>query len=288
MVKDSHESASGLRAVGSFGAINAFALPLASMHHCAGFPPSVFSPAPPAMQFYFPTSLNLGQEHSEGFHQELLRGLTHKLNNLLAVIQGFSSLILMTEDLDPSVSENMQHIREASVGVTNLSERIRAAGGCAKLSPQALNLNEYLGLIEGSVMDPFQKAGVQLEADVQQGLPPILVDSSKFKELLLELLKNAAEAAQKGGGRCALKICGPGVITPAEQRRVDILVSNTGSQIPPEKMQEVFRPFHGSKNSNHLGLGLTIAAMLSHQMSIQLGVASENNTTTFWLSCPTA
>ena len=57
------------------------------------------------MQFYFPTSLNLGQENSEGFHQELLRGLTHKLNNLLAVIQGFSSLILMTEDLDPSVTE---------------------------------------------------------------------------------------------------------------------------------------------------------------------------------------
>ena len=151
-----------------------------------------------------------------------------------------------------------------------------------------LYLNEYLGLIEGAIMDPFQKAGVQLEADVQPGLPAILVDSSKFKELLMELLKNAAEAAQKGGGRCALKICGPGVITPAEQRRVDVLVSNTGSQIPPEKIQEVFRPFHGSKNSNHLGLGLTIAAMLSHQMNIQLGVASENNTTTFWLSCPMA
>jgi C4-dicarboxylate-specific signal transduction histidine kinase len=182
----------------------------------------------------------------------------------------------------------MQHIREASVGVTNLSERIRAAGGCAKLSPQALNLNEYLGVIEGAVMEPFQKEGVQLEADVQAGLPPILVDPTKFKDILVELLRNAAEAAAKGGGRCALKICGPGTITPAEQRRVDILVSNTGSQIAPEKMQEVFRPFHGSKNSNHLGLGLTIAAMLSHQMSIQLGVASENNTTTFWLSCPVA
>ena len=69
---------------------------------------------------------------------------------------------------------------------------------------------------------------------------------------------------------------------------MDVLVSNTGSQIAPEKIQEVFRPFHGSKNSNHLGLGLTIAAMLSHQMNIQLGVASENNTTTFWLSCPMA
>ncbi len=241
-----------------------------------------------AMQFYFPTSLNLSTETSEGFHQELLRGLTHKLNNLLAVIQGFSSLILMTDDLDPNVAENMQHIREASVGVANLSERIRSAGGCAKLSPQSLSLSEYLTAIEGSIMEPFQKAGVQLEADVQPGLPPIQVDPTKFKDVLVELLKNAAEAAQKGNGRCALKICGPGVITPAEQRRVDILVSNTGSQIAPEKIQEVFKPFHGSKNSNHLGLGLTIAAMLSHQMNIQLGAASENNTTTFWLSIPIA
>jgi C4-dicarboxylate-specific signal transduction histidine kinase len=240
------------------------------------------------MQFCNPTSLNLDNEHREGFHQELLRGLTHKLNNLLAVIQGFSSLILMQEDLDPSVSENMQHIREASVGVTSLSERIRAAGGCAKLSPRALNLYEYLGVIEGAVMEPFRREGVQLEVDVQVGLPPILVDPTKFKDILVELLNNAAEAAAKGGGRCALKICGPGTITPAEQRRVDILVSNTGSQIAPEKMQEVFRPFHGSKNSNHLGLGLTIAAMLSHKMSIQIGVASENNTTTFRLSCPMA
>ena len=81
-----------------------------------------------------------------------------------------------------------------------------------------------------------------------------------------------------------------GMVKLAEETfgRVDILVSNTGSQIAPEKMQEIFRPFHGSKNSNHLGLGLTIAAMLSHQMNIQLGVASENNTTTFWLSCPMA
>src|SRR5687768_18623743 len=100
------------------------------------------------MQFVFPTSLQLGHEHSDGFHQELLRGLTHKLNNLLAVIQGFSSLVLMNEDLDPGVAENMGHIREASVGVASLSERIRSAGGCAKITLQPLGLNEYLGVVE--------------------------------------------------------------------------------------------------------------------------------------------
>ena len=53
-------------------------------------------------------------------------------------------------------------------------------------------------------------------------------------------------------------------------------------------MQEGVRPFHGAKDGNHLGIGLGIAAMLSHQMGIQLAIASENNTTTLWLSCPTA
>jgi C4-dicarboxylate-specific signal transduction histidine kinase len=85
-----------------------------------------------------------------------------------------------------------------------------------------------------------------------------------------------------------LKIVGPGSITPAEQRRVDILISNTGSTIAPDKLPQVFRAFYGSKSSNHLGLGLTIASMLCHQMGVQIGIASENNTTTVWLSCPMA
>jgi signal transduction histidine kinase len=149
-------------------------------------------------------------------------------------------------------------------------------------------VGDYLPAIENSINEPFIKAGVPFAIEVQPGLPAILVDPTKFKDVLMELLKNAAEAAQKGNGQALLRAYGPGYITPAEQQRVDILVSNTGSEIPADKLQENFRPFTGSKNSNHLGLGLTIAAMLCHQMGIQIGVGSENNTTTLWLSCPLA
>ena len=241
------------------------------------------------MQFAFPTNLNLSRENnSEAFHPDLLRGMTHKLNNLLAVIQGFSSLILMGDDVDPGVLENVQHINEASKGMSALSERIRSAGGCSKVNLQSLALGDYLSLVDASVREPFNKSGVPLDVEVQANLPPVTVDPTKFKDVIMELLRNAAEAAQKGNGRALLRVCGPGVITPASERRVDILVSNTGSTIPPDKLQEIFRPFSGSKTSNHLGLGLTIAAMLCHQMNLQLGVHSENFTTTFWLSCPTA
>jgi signal transduction histidine kinase len=240
------------------------------------------------MQFTFPTALNLSQETGDGFHQELLRGLTHKLNNLLAVIQGFSSLILMNEDTDPGVLENVQHINEASKNMSALSERIRSAGGCAKVSLQPLVLADYFPVVAASLQEPFLKAGVPFEIDAPAGAPAVMVDPTKFKDVLLELLKNAAEAAVKGNGRAMLRVCPPGVVTPASERRVDVLVSNTGSSIAPDKLGEVFRPFVGAKNSNHLGLGLTIAAMLCHQMNLQLGVHSENFTTTFWLSCPAA
>lgn len=241
-----------------------------------------------SMHFVYPTNLNLGPQSADGYHQELLRGLTHKLNNMLAIIQGFSSLILMNDDLDPAVLENMQHIKEASVNISGLSERIRAAGGCAKVTLQPLNLNEYLTVVSGSLQEPFSKSGVLFDLEVAPGLPPVLVDPSKLKELLVEILKNAAEAVQRTGGRALMQVHGPGVITPASEGRVDILVSNTGSSIPPEKQSEIFRPFTGTKASMHLGLGLTIAAMLSHQMNIRLGVNSQDNATTFWVSVPVA
>jgi len=240
----------------------------------------------PAMQFVFPTHLNLGEQTAEGFHQELLRGLTHKLNNMLAIIQGFSSLILMNDELDASVLENMQHIKEASVSISGLSERIRAAGGCAKVSLQSLSLQEYLTVVDTALREPFAKAGVPFEIEMASDLPHVEVDPTKMKELLLEILKNAAEAAQKGGGRALMQVTGPGVISPMEEGRVDILISNTGSEISPAKTPDIFRPFSGSKNSHHLGLGLTIAAMLAHQMDMRLGVSSNDNTTTFWVSVP--
>jgi len=243
----------------------------------------------PAMQFVFPAHLqNLGYQNPDGYHQELLRGLTHKLNNLLAIIQGFSSLILMNEDLDPGVQENMQHIKEASVNISALSERIRAAGGCAKVNLQPIHLSEYLNVIDVALREPFAKTGVPFELHVSPNLPQVNVDPSKLKDLLLEVLRNAAEGAQKNGGRAMMQITGPGQIASENDRRVDILISNTGSDVPPDKAMDIFRPFHGTKNSHHLGLGLAIATMLCHQMNLRFGVNSQNNTTTFWVNVPVA
>jgi signal transduction histidine kinase len=202
------------------------------------------------------------------------------------VIQGFSSLILMQDDLDATTLENAKHIKDAGDNSKLLFERILTAGGCASTSPQPISLNEFIGHAQTSFGTVCEKNGVPLTMNVAPGLPQIEADTTKLKELLLELVSNAAEAAGKGGGEVMVEVMPPGQATSAEQNRVDFFVRNTGLELSAEEMEKIWHPFYTNKESHHFGIGLAIAGVLSQQMGMRLGVQSGSGTTTFWLSCP--
>lgn len=239
--------------------------------------------------YLFPDKLDLqGTAHGEYF-TAYLRGLTHKLNNMLAVFQGFSSLLLMNDNLDSSAKESLGHIRSASQNAQSLSERIVPAGGCAKLTLQRISLAEWLPMVDRALREPFQKLGVPFELRADPELPAVEADSGRFKEILVELCKNAAESARESGlpGDCSLEIYGPGRSPEGSQNRIDIFIHNPGV-IREDRAHEIFKPFVSTKDGSHFGLGLTLAANLAHQMGMTLGGKSENNRTTFWLSVPVA
>jgi signal transduction histidine kinase len=221
------------------------------------------------------------------FFNVLMRGLTHKQNNFLAVIQGFSSLILMTDGLDPSVKENLDHMKEASQGAAGLAERILAATGCVRLTLQPLNLRDYIPLIEGNLRAPCSKVGVTCQINVAADTPPVLADNGRLKDILCEIITNAAEAAGPQGA-VALDILAPGNVAESRPGCVDIFVRNSGPAISPDKLKEVFKPFHSTRDSKHYGIGLTISAVLLSQMNATLGIRSDATATTVWISLPVA
>ncbi|MES2709256.1 MAG: HAMP domain-containing sensor histidine kinase [Verrucomicrobiota bacterium] len=222
------------------------------------------------------------------FFNSLIRGLVHKQNNFLAVIQGFSSLIRMDEDLDATTKENLDHMKEAAQGAAVLAERILAAGGCVRITPQSVQLKDYLVLMDATLRAPFLKLGVPFQINIAPRLPAVLVDSGRFKEIICDLLLNAAEAVAASGepGAAALDILPPGQIPESRPGCVDILVRNTGTPIPPAKLKEVFKPFASTRDSKHFGIGLVVAAVMASQMGATLGAKSDWEATTFWLSVP--
>lgn len=249
---------------------------------------NVIETSPPDTSgFTFARGLDTDGTFAGEFYGDLLRGMTHKLNNLLAVIQGFSSLIMMNDKIDGSLKENLDHMKEAAQNASGLSEQILSAGGCARITLQSLNLSEYLPMIDSNLRLPFVENEVPFEMNLAPGVPPVMADSGRLKEVVIELLKNAAEAA-KGSGEATLDVFAPGTVDGGDSKCVDIFIKNTGSTIPEEKMADLFKPFNSTKDSVHYGIGLTTAAIVAAQMQIRLGIKSEPNAVTCWLQVPIA
>ncbi len=237
-------------------------------------------------EFFFADELTLDQSPTRRYYEGVLRGLTHKSNNFLAVIQGFSTLILMQDDLDPQLRENLGHVKEAGQNASKLYERTLLCGGCGTVNLQEVTLGDFLRLAQADFNKVCDAKGVRFRLNMEPAVPSVKADAAYLKLALIELVTNAAEAAGAAGGEMAVDVLGPGQATPAEENRVDIFVRNTGSEIPVDQMAKIFKPFFTTKESDHYGIGLSIAGVLAGQMGMRLGVQSANSTTTLWLSCP--
>lgn len=231
--------------------------------------------------FTFPDKLVDQNSPTAKHYDALLRGLTHKLNNLLAVIQGFSSLVLMQDDLDEMSKENLQHMKDAAGNASDLGERVLPAGGCSRIDLVEVALSDSVPLLLTRVRGQVEGAQLPLHTSLDQNLPSIMADPDKLRLIVDELVKNAIEAAGSRG-EVTVEVLVPG----GSSGRVDFFVRNTGSEIPESKIADVFEPFYTTKDSTHMGIGLTTAAVLAGRMGMDLGVQSGDDMTSFWLRAP--
>lgn len=220
------------------------------------------------------------------YYEDLLRGFIHRLNNSLAVIQGFASLIMMDDIYDEETQENLKQMKDASIRASLFGERVLSAGGCCNVTDQKVDLVSYLTMINETIHKPFKDNNVNLTLNVDRDIPLIKADSVRLKEIIVELLNNAAETSEENGGNVTLNVYKPGVVTPEEESCVDLLFTNTEATIDRAKFSLLFKPFYTCKKNNHVGVGLSIAAVIAKKMNCRLGLHSYNNVTTFWLSIP--
>lgn len=102
------------------------------------------------------------------------------------------------------------------------------------------------------------KAGVMLELNVEPGLPQVPFEPARLRQALLNLVRNAVEAAGTGG---TVRVSAGKTATGLR-----VTVEDTGSGIPEEVRARLFEPFFTTKPSG-TGLGLLLAKeiILEHQ-----------------------
>jgi signal transduction histidine kinase len=96
----------------------------------------------------------------------------------------------------------------------------------------------------------------------------VRADAEQIKQVFLNLLRNAAEAMDKGG---TVYLSATSVEGHRGRGMIVVHVQDTGPGIPPEVRERILEPFFTTK-SEGTGLGLCIAAriMASHEGRLEL------------------
>lgn len=216
--------------------------------------------------------------------------LAHEIKNPLAGITGAAQLLSM--NLSAEDVELADLIVEESRRIVKLLEQVEQFGNLRPAERKAVNIHDVLDRARRSALLGFASHMTVLE-DYDPSLPATLGDADQLLQVVLNLLKNAAEAA---GGK-------PGTIRihtfydlSLRLRRADgggtplplqIEITDDGPGIPPEIAGDIFDPFvSGRENGTGLGLALVSKIVADHQGWIT--VDSVPGRTTFRLSLPVA
>lgn len=214
--------------------------------------------------------------------------LAHEIKNPLAGITGAAQLLGMS--LGPQDFELTDLIVEESRRIVNLLEQVEQFGNLSTPDFRAVNVHDVLDRARRSALLGFGAHMTILE-DYDPSLPLAWGDSDQLLQVLLNLLKNASQAADAKGGTIRLhtyfehsfrlrRSDGTGKSLPLQVEVID-----DGPGLPENIRADVFDPFVSGRD-NGTGLGLALVSKIVSDHDGWISVTSVPGRTVFRLSLP--
>jgi PAS domain S-box-containing protein len=201
----------------------------------------------------------------------LAGGIAHDFNNLLVSMLGNASLALEELPADSGAQYSVAQIERAAVRAAELTNQLLAYAGKGTLRRESTDLaalvTEMGQLLETAV---GRRGTIALGCD--PNAPPIEADPGQLRQVVMNLITNAADALGDTGGTISIRT---GVTTyagadpdpegrwiaatPAPGRYVFLEVADSGSGMDETTRARIFDPFFTTKVTGH---GLGLAAVL--------------------------
>ncbi len=225
----------------------------------------------------------------------LAGGIAHDLNNMLAPILTSSDLLKYSNS--PEESEKLLRIIESSAkhGAALVRQLLAFARG-AEGQHTDVSLRTLLEDF-GAFIRPTLGKTVVFATEFRGDIPDVRADSTQIKQVLVNLCLNARDAMPHGGrislllGEVTLDATGVQSYPGAKPGHyAEIVVVDTGSGIPPDKIDRIFDPFFTTKEQGKgTGLGLSTVRGIVKGHGGFISVESEmNRGTTFRILLPAA
>ncbi|MES9875280.1 MAG: ATP-binding protein [Candidatus Sedimenticola sp. 6PFRAG7] len=225
-----------------------------------------------------------------------LANMSHELRTPLNAILGFSERIACDHDIPAATQEKITIINRSGehllAMINDVLDLSKIEAGRVELEAEVFDLPHMLEDI--GCMFKLRAASARLQFDliVDSGLAvAIKADEGKLRQILINLLGNAAKFTQEGGFSLRVRTI-PMVDDPA-MVTLRLEVKDSGPGIVAEQLECIFQPFvqasHSSTTVKGTGLGLTISKSFIELMGGEIGVESElGKGTLFHVELPVA
>ena len=233
-------------------------------------------------------------EEANELKSRFLSTVSHELRTPLNLIVGLSGILLQESDeSDTSLPEsyrkdvesihaNAQHLGGLIGDVLDLAS---SDAGQLRLTNEFVDLSEALRLVAETGRQLAHEKGLEWHADLPECGPWVWGDRTRLRQVVLNLVNNAAKFTAQGQVRLEL-VPGPDSVT--------VTVQDTGLGIPHEEQPSIFDEFRRSERSmargyGGLGMGLAICKRLVEMHGGTIGVRSsgeEGTGSTFYFTLP--
>lgn len=216
-------------------------------------------------------------------HKESISTITHEIRNPLTLVYSAMQII---ESSHPEVHtfrhwdtmhQDVEYMMRLLTDLSNYNNGL-------SLHRKSLNTSSFLKQLVLSFAASSEASNIEFTSCIAPELPFLHADSSKLREVLLNLLKNAFEAIpDSSDGSVRLN-----ADTVSDGRWLRIRIQDNGCGIPAERLEEIFTPFVTFK-SGGTGLGLPLSRRIveAHGGTLQAG-SSPNTGTVFTILLPAA
>jgi PAS domain S-box-containing protein len=224
-----------------------------------------------------------------------LANMSHELRTPLNSIIGFSRVILKgidgpTSDLQQqdltAIYNSGQHLLGLINDILDLS---KIEAGKMELAFDEVNIAEVINGVMSTVVGLVKDRPIKLVKNVQENLPTVRADAIRVRQVLLNLLSNAAKFTSEGSITVDATINSG----PAGHPEILVSVTDTGPGIDPKDQAKLFQAFSQvddslTRKTTGSGLGLSISQQLIQMHGGRIGVHSAlGKGSTFYFTLPT-